>query len=94
MRGIYGLAQGDESRTGSDLRCSHYRANEIAEGQEVEEIGRLMAASVAAGKRGNHLGAKQIGEQLDKYLANLREIGFAEHRITSMLGSASLAIRI
>lgn len=94
MRGIYGQSQGDESRSGNDLTNAHYRANEIAEGAEVTEIGRLMRASVEAAKNGNKAGVAQIGKQLDTYLANLRTIGFAHHRITSMLGSASLAIKV
>ena len=88
MRGIYGQAEGNESRSKNDTFADHCRANEIAEGDYIVPMERLA-------QRGK---MREMAELRDKMKADYIRQGvkpeLAQQRADAVLSGASRLLRL
>jgi hypothetical protein len=80
MKGLYGQAQGNESRQSVAVIQSHFDANHLVEGQHVATLRRMFA--------------DRSWTAFQQYTAELKKAGHAQYRIDAMIGQAGAGIKL
>ena len=79
MRGLYGMAEGNEKRTGFETFGDRIVENDLVEGTEVATMRRMVT--------------EREWKQVESYTTRLRKAGHSKDRVDSMLSRAMAGLK-